>query len=677
MADVLYVNLDALTTEYNKKIDAAIGRLEKFGENAIKNTNKANDSGQNFGKNLINMAKGFIAVDLAGKIASAIKQAFMLEESLKTALMPLQGITEKTGNFGRVLDFNKGLADKYGQSIFVLAEEYKSLYATSETAGLSLNATNSIYESLIKTGAGLKLSNERISLSMRAITQMIDKQVVSSEELKQQLAEHIPGAYGLMAKAAKDAGISITGSTQELAKLLEEGKVASNVVLPFFAKRMEEAFGGKADQNINTISGSANRFKNELTYLMEALDNGRVLSFWANMQNGIANVFKDLTFYLNQGSWKEFISGFNSAGGGLRGKREKNEDYIKKDIQYFNSLPFEKRNELYKKLNKELAGEVAKNRDILSKNFWGDAAYVDTEYMTNLAAQVRRYKDNLSDPNKTNGNPPITPKGGSGGKDLKDYTFEIKLLDLETEQARKRISELYAEIEKTKQNGFTPQLAVNTGVLNEEKLNWFNQMSKAVGFDGESSTKKLQERYKNLADNITPIVNSGMKKISTIFGDITNENFGEIKGYIEQGVGMLGDTLSQGFAALFNKDIKFDFKKLIGGFLSALGDMLIKLGSAELTAGILMNIATPGAGMGKVLGGGKMLAFGAALKGGGMAMSANSNIGSTSNSNNNNGNTTGPGMNRNTFNVTFEPIRFDVQGSTLKGIIDVANYQFG
>ena len=246
MSDVLFVSLDALTAEYTRKIDAAIARLERFGDNAVSNTQRADQSTTNWGSNLMNMAKGFIAVELASRVADAVKQVFLLEESYKTVLMPLQGITEKSGNFGKVLEFNKGLADKYGQSIFVLAEEYKSLYATSSTAGISLNDTNSIYESLIKTGAGLKLSNDRISLSMRAITQMIDKQVVSSEELKGQLAEHIPGAYGSMAKAAQDAGISTTGTTQELAKLLEQGKLASNVVLPFFAKRMEEAFGKNA-----------------------------------------------------------------------------------------------------------------------------------------------------------------------------------------------------------------------------------------------------------------------------------------------------------------------------------------------------------------------------------------------------------------------------------------------
>jgi tape measure domain-containing protein len=672
MSDVLYVNLDALTTEYNKKIDAAIGRLDKFGNEAVSNTNRADKSTSSWGSNLMNMAKGFIAIELASRVADAVKQVFLLEESYKTVLMPLQGITEKSGNFGKVLEFNKGLADKYGQSIFVLAEEYKSLYATSSTAGMSLNDTNSIYESLIKTGAGLKLSNDRISLSMRAITQMIDKQVIMSEELKGQLAEHIPGAYGLMAKAAQDAGISTTGTTQELAKLLEQGKLASTVVLPFFAKRMEEAFGKNAEQNVNTLSGSANRMKNELTYMMDALDNGKVLSFWASMQNGIANVFKDLTYYINQGSWKEFITHFG-VNGGLSGNRIAKEAAVKKDLDRFNGQTPEKKTAEYQRLNSELAKAVQNSRDLIKAGI-----EPNTDYLTKTAAKLKLYRENLADANKAGGTPPPPSLGSGGGKSvIKDYTFEMTLLGLETEQTRQRIAELNADLQKTKQNGFTPSLAVNTSVINADKLDWFNQMAKAVGFDGDESTKRLQERYNALAGKIKPIVSDGMGKISTIFGDITNENFSMVRGNMEQGFGMLGDTLAAGFASIFNKDIKFDFKKMIGGFLAALGDMMLRIGAAELTAGILMNIATAGSGATKMIGGGKMLAFGAALKGGGMAMSANSNLGASTQRNSGGGVSNGPGFGSNGLNITFNPVVLEAQGSALKGAIDVANYKFG
>jgi hypothetical protein len=203
-------------------------------------------------------------------------------------------------------------------------------------------------------------------------------------------------------------------------------------------------------------------------------------------------------------------------------------------------------------------------------------------------------------------------------------------------------------------------------------------MAKAVGFDGDESTKRLQERYNALAAKIKPIVSDGMGKISTIFGDITNENFSMVRGNMEQGFGMLGDALATGFASIFNKEIKFDFKRIIGGFLSALGDMMLRIGAAELTAGILMNIATPGSGATKMLGGGKMLAFGAGLKGGGMAMSANSNLGTSTQPNNSGGGANnGPRFGSGGLNITFNPVVLEAQGSALKGAIDVANYKFG
>jgi hypothetical protein len=146
---------------------------------------------------------------------------------------------------------------------------------------------------------------------------------------------------------------------------------------------------------------------------------------------------------------------------------------------------------------------------------------------------------------------------------------------------------------------------------------------------------------------------------------------------MEQGFGMLGDALATGFASIFNKDIKFDFKKMIGGFLAALGDMMLRIGAAELTAGILMNIATPGAGATKMIGGGKMLAFGAALKGGGMAMSANGSLGASTQRNTGGGASNGPGFGSGGLNITFNPVVLEAQGSALKGAIDVANYKFG
>jgi tape measure domain-containing protein len=686
MSDVLYVNLDALTTEYNKKIDAAIGRLEKLGDNAVGSTQRADKSASNWGSNLINMAKGFIAVDLASRVAGAVKQVFLLEESFKTALMPLQGITEKSGNFGKVLEFNKELADKYGQSIFVLAEEYKSLYATSSTAGMSLNATNSIYESLIKTGAGLKLSNDRISLSMRAITQMIDKQVVSSEELKGQLAEHIPGAYGLMAKAAQDAGISTTGTTQELAKLLEQGKVASTVVLPFFAKRMEEAFGKNAEQNVNTLSGSANRMRNELTYLMDALDNGKVLSFWATMQNGIADVFKDLTYMTKSGSFKDFMKYMTGQGATVTGMR------IATEIQDKNFGAKSLKNQIaeFKKLQADFNLSKETNLFLINKG-----VQPNTSFVTQTAKTLKRYADIIkATAAETNGliKQPITPpKTGSGVK---------------TEKAKA----------DTKNHGILSDMPdfifkkINPSLKDPFQI-WMEEKAKETKALLEKSTEVLSDKAKKLADRVvfnmaagfenSEIITLAIKKLNidtsdglnSLEGDLINNfalDFAEnmqnatqiINDSLSMSFGFIGETLSMSFAKIFNNkyNMKAGFNQLLGNFLQGLGEMITQMGQKMLIAAIAKDTAIKA--LTSFFGGAipasiALIGIGSALKGGGMAMSANSNLGASTQRNTRGGASNGPGFGSNGLNITFNPVVLEAQGSALKGAIDVANYKFG
>ena len=62
---------------------------------------------------------------------------------------------------------------------------------------------------------------------------MISKNTVQSEELKGQLAERLPGAYSLAAKA-----MGIT--TQELSKQLEQGKVLAKDLLPKLSKELDK-----------------------------------------------------------------------------------------------------------------------------------------------------------------------------------------------------------------------------------------------------------------------------------------------------------------------------------------------------------------------------------------------------------------------------------------------------
>ena len=480
---------------------------------------------------------------------------------------------------------------------------------------------DSIFKSVVNAGSALKLSNEQVSLSLKAVEQMMNKGTISSEELKGQLGEQLPGAYGIMAKAAQDAGLSVSGTTQELGKLLDEGKVGSAQVLPFFAKRMEEAFGKNANANVNTISGSANRLTNELTFLVSALDESKATSFWASIQNGIADVMKDLTFMVKSGTFKDFMSYMSGQGGLTTGKRLATE---LQDQNFAKKSPKEQAKE-YKELNLKLAESVKLSRDLL-----GAGITPQTDNITKLADQVKRYKALMSGSGSggTGGTPPLV--GKEEIKNVQDYSFEMALLSIEIKAGTERLNKFYEAMKladmktiKFPVQSIAPTMSRTEDYAKKDK-DLINQL---FGGDLEASTQRLKDKLESIKSGIKPSIES----FTTDIGKWISKNFEVLKGITSAVVGGLADVLSAGLGNMFNQDVKFDPKKMIGQVLESVGTMLIGIAAPLVAALALGNVATLG-GMsvqwGAALG---MLGAGIAMKGGGMAMSADS-AGSTTGS---------------------------------------------
>ena len=97
---------------------------------------------------------------------------------------------------------------------------------------------------------------------MLALSQMMSKGKISSEELRLQMGERLPIALQAMAKAA---GVSVAG----LDKLLKQGKLMSADVLPKFAEALNEMIPNVDTDNLET---SVNRLKNKFTELVNSMD---------------------------------------------------------------------------------------------------------------------------------------------------------------------------------------------------------------------------------------------------------------------------------------------------------------------------------------------------------------------------------------------------------------------
>ena len=93
-----------------------------------------------------------------------------------------------------------------------------------------------------------------MSGALLAVSQMISKGTVQAEELRGQLGERLPGAFQIAARAM---GVS----TQELGKMLEQGKVVADDFLPKFAAELQKTYqvGEKA---LTGLTAETSKLKN-------------------------------------------------------------------------------------------------------------------------------------------------------------------------------------------------------------------------------------------------------------------------------------------------------------------------------------------------------------------------------------------------------------------------------
>lgn len=176
-----------------------------------------------------------------------------------TALKNVSGtMSQYADNQKYLLD----LAKKYGLEINALTANYAKFTAAASISGMSMIDQRKVFESVSRACTAFGMSADDSNGVMLALSQMMSKGKISSEELRLQMGERLPVALQAMAKAA---GVSVAG----LDKLLKQGKLMSKDVLPKFAEALNEMIPNVDTDNLET---SVNRLKNVFTELVNGTD---------------------------------------------------------------------------------------------------------------------------------------------------------------------------------------------------------------------------------------------------------------------------------------------------------------------------------------------------------------------------------------------------------------------
>lgn len=154
------------------------------------------------------------------------------------------------------------MAKKYGLEINALTGNFAKFTAAASISGMSMMDQRKIFESVSRAVTAFGMSADDSNGVFLALSQMMSKGKISSEELRLQMGERLPIALQAMAKAA---GTSVAG----LDKLMKQGKLMSADILPKFADALNEMIPNVDTDNLET---SVNRLKNVFTELVNGTD---------------------------------------------------------------------------------------------------------------------------------------------------------------------------------------------------------------------------------------------------------------------------------------------------------------------------------------------------------------------------------------------------------------------
>jgi tape measure domain-containing protein len=232
-----------------KAFNDEVDRTESVGRRALSVSERLRSE-------VLGLIAAYIGFNAALGQITSIVDAYQQVQAAQNRLGVVFG---STGNkVQQELNFIRDQADRLGISFNTLADQYGKFAVAANEANFTNEATRKIFLAVAEAARVNKLSVGDTEGVFLALTQMISKGTVSSEELRRQLGDRLPGAFNIFADAL---GIS----TKQLDKFMREGRIAAdeNTLLKF-ADELNTKFGPQLGESLQSISAQIGRLQNTI-----------------------------------------------------------------------------------------------------------------------------------------------------------------------------------------------------------------------------------------------------------------------------------------------------------------------------------------------------------------------------------------------------------------------------
>jgi tape measure domain-containing protein len=192
--------------------------------------------------------------------------AFQALEAVESRLGAV--FNQDTARVSAEVSFLRSEADRLGISFSVLAGQYSKFAIAGKAANFSGESTRKMFIAVAEAGRVNRLSMEQLNGTFLAIEQIISKGKFTSEEVRRQLGDRLPGAFNILANA-----MGLT--TAELDKMMSSGKLlATESNLLKFTGEMTRQFGPQLSASLDSLSVDLGRFENDVFKSQLALADG-------------------------------------------------------------------------------------------------------------------------------------------------------------------------------------------------------------------------------------------------------------------------------------------------------------------------------------------------------------------------------------------------------------------
>lgn len=325
-----------------------------------------------------------------------VKTIFNLTKELDSLHFSMGSVIKDQKELAATQSFLSDTSKKYGIDLLALSERYIKFRAATLQSNMTMKETMGIFNSMSKISAVLGLKTDEMSGVFLALEQMISKGKVTTEELRRQLGERLPGAFGIMANAVQKLHPELVVTLASLDKMLKAGTIISSEVLPEFARQAEIAFGTETTDKVNTLAAAQGRLKTSwIQFVEETKQSKNFIYLLNNLNNALSGIryafggADELELYSSlTGKWGDAFSDVTKEIEKLGGAGK---DFFKDATKYHDMFvtALEKTGEPLEKIEKAWTQYVKKSRLMLSEE--NEKAKKTTVF------DPKSYKANLED----------------------------------------------------------------------------------------------------------------------------------------------------------------------------------------------------------------------------------------------------------------------------------------